>query len=81
MISMETRASLVTERANVVFPVSLMHERAGTFVNWEGRRRSFGVVIERPNGPVRPQGAGCARRWPGQRPGLSYAGGGPRRTR
>jgi NADH-quinone oxidoreductase subunit G len=49
MISVETRASLVTERANVVLPVSLMHERAGTFVNWEGRRRSFGVVIERPN--------------------------------
>jgi NADH-quinone oxidoreductase subunit G len=50
MISLETRASLVTERANVVFPVSLMHERAGTFVNWEGRRRPFGVVIETPNG-------------------------------
>jgi NADH-quinone oxidoreductase subunit G len=41
---------LITERANVVFPVSLMQERAGTFVNWEGRRRPFGVVIERPNG-------------------------------
>jgi NADH-quinone oxidoreductase subunit G len=50
LISLETRASLVTERANVVFPVSLIHERAGTFVNWEGRRRSFGVVIEPPNG-------------------------------
>ena len=50
MISLETRASLVTERANVVFPVSLMQERSGTFVNWEGRRRSFGVVIEQPNG-------------------------------
>jgi NADH-quinone oxidoreductase subunit G len=50
VISLETRASLVTERANVVFPVSLMHERAGTFVNWEGRRRSFEIVIEQPNG-------------------------------
>ena len=50
MISVEPRASLVTERANVVFPVTLMHERAGTFVNWEGRRRPFGVVIEPPNG-------------------------------
>jgi len=50
LISLEPRASLVTERANVVFPVSLMHERAGTFVNWEGRRRPFGVVIEVPNG-------------------------------
>jgi NADH-quinone oxidoreductase subunit G len=50
VISLEARSSLVTERANVVFPVSLMQERAGTFVNWEGRRRPFGVVIERPNG-------------------------------
>ena len=49
LVSLETRVSLVTERANVVFPVSLMHERSGTFVNWEGRRRPFGVVIEPPN--------------------------------
>ena len=49
MVSLETRASLVTERADVVFPVSLMQERAGTFVNWEGRRRPFGIVIEGPN--------------------------------
>jgi NADH-quinone oxidoreductase subunit G len=49
VISLETRASSVTERANVVFPVSLMHERPGTFVNWEGRRRSFEMVIDRPN--------------------------------
>jgi len=47
MISLETRATLVTERADVVFPVTLMHERAGTFVDWEGRDRPFGVVIER----------------------------------
>jgi NADH-quinone oxidoreductase subunit G len=50
VVCMETRASLVTERANVVLPVSLMHERAGTFVNWEGRHRSFGIVIEQRNG-------------------------------
>jgi NADH-quinone oxidoreductase subunit G len=49
VISLETRASSVTERADVVFPVSLMHERAGTFVNWEGRNRSFEMVIDRPN--------------------------------
>jgi NADH-quinone oxidoreductase subunit G len=49
LISLETRASLVTERADVVFPVSLMQERAGTFVNWEGRRRRFDIVLEQPN--------------------------------
>ena len=50
VVSLETRASLVTERADVVFPVSLMHERAGSFVNWEGRSRPFDVVIDQPNG-------------------------------
>ena len=49
MVSLETRASLVTERADVVFPVSLMQQRAGTFVNWEGRRRPFDIVLEHPN--------------------------------
>jgi NADH-quinone oxidoreductase subunit G len=49
VISVETRASSVTERANVVFPVSVMQERAGTFVNWEGRHRSFEMVIDQPN--------------------------------
>ena len=62
MISVETRASLVTERANVVFPVSLMQERAGTFVNWEGRRRSFEHRDRSTQRHVRPQGAGRARR-------------------
>jgi len=49
VISIETRASQVSERANVVLPVSLMEERAGSFINWEGRDRPFGIVIERPN--------------------------------
>jgi NADH-quinone oxidoreductase subunit G len=49
VVSIEARASLVTERADVVLPVSLMEERAGSFVNWEGRHRPFDVVIERPN--------------------------------
>ena len=49
MVSLETRASLVTERADVVFPVSLMQDRVGTFVNWEGRRRPFDMVLEGPN--------------------------------
>ena len=49
VISIETRASQVTERANVVLPVSLMHERTGTFVTWEGRERPFDLVINQPN--------------------------------
>ncbi|HHV21800.1 MAG TPA: NADH-quinone oxidoreductase subunit G [Propionibacterium sp.] len=39
VISLETRMSEVTERADVVFPVSLIEERSGTFLNWEGRER------------------------------------------
>ncbi|MFP5282356.1 MAG: NADH-quinone oxidoreductase subunit G, partial [Actinomycetes bacterium] len=48
VVSLETRASLVTERADVVLPVSLMTERPGTFLTWEGRERPFGAVLERP---------------------------------
>ncbi len=49
VVSLETRASLVTERADVVLPVALVEERAGTFVTWEGRERPFPIVIERPH--------------------------------
>ncbi|MBA8792785.1 NADH-quinone oxidoreductase subunit G [Friedmanniella endophytica] len=49
LISLETRTSEVTERADVVFPVSLVEEREGSFVNWEGRPRPFPTVISKPN--------------------------------
>ncbi|QDP98341.1 NADH-quinone oxidoreductase subunit G [Microlunatus elymi] len=49
VVSLETRVSEVTERADVVLPVGLIEERSGSFVNWEGRERSFGVVIKKPN--------------------------------
>jgi NADH-quinone oxidoreductase subunit G len=48
VVSLETRATAVTERADVVLPVSLMEQRAGTFLNWEGRDRSFEAAIPRP---------------------------------
>ncbi|MCW2810775.1 MAG: nuoG, partial [Friedmanniella sp.] len=49
VVSLETRASLVTERADVVLPVSAIQERSGTFVNWEGRERTFPTVLTVPN--------------------------------
>ncbi len=49
VVSIETRASKVTERADVVLPVSLMEERSGTFVDWEGRERSFNAVFSKPS--------------------------------
>ncbi len=45
LVSLETRLSEVTERADVVFPVALNEEHEGTFVNWEGRPRQFEAVI------------------------------------
>ena len=49
VVSLEARASEVTERADVVLPVALLEERSGSFVNWEGRERPFPVVIKKPN--------------------------------
>jgi NADH-quinone oxidoreductase subunit G len=49
LVSLETRASAVTERADVVLPVSLVSERAGTFHTWEGRERPFDAVFTQPN--------------------------------
>ncbi|MFT4166730.1 MAG: NADH-quinone oxidoreductase subunit G [Microlunatus sp.] len=49
VVSIETRASKVTERADVVLPVSLIEERSGTFVTWEGRERPFNAVFSKPS--------------------------------
>jgi NADH-quinone oxidoreductase subunit G len=49
VVSLEARASEVTERADVVLPVALLEERSGSFINWEGRERPFPVVIKKPN--------------------------------
>jgi len=48
VISLELRASEVTDRADVVFPVATVAEKAGTFVNWEGRGGSFGEALRVP---------------------------------
>jgi NADH-quinone oxidoreductase subunit G len=41
VVSLELRHSAVTELADVVFPVAPVTEKSGTFVDWEGRPRSF----------------------------------------
>lgn len=41
VVSLELRRSAVTERADVVFPVAPTTQKAGAFVNWEGRYRGF----------------------------------------
>ncbi len=45
VVSLEIRHSEVTELADVVLPVAAAVEKAGTFVNWEGRPRPFGRVL------------------------------------
>jgi NADH-quinone oxidoreductase subunit G len=49
LVSVEVRRSAVTDLADVVFPVAPVVEKAGTFVNWEGRYRSFGRVLGHTN--------------------------------
>src|SRR5690625_1680393 len=46
VVSLEIRASDVTEFADVVLPVAPPSEKQGTYFNWEGRVRSFGRALE-----------------------------------
>ncbi|ASU85717.1 NADH-quinone oxidoreductase subunit G [Nocardiopsis gilva YIM 90087] len=48
LVSLELRASSVTDRADVVLPVAAVAEKAGTFVDWEGRERPFGDALKTP---------------------------------
>ena len=48
VVSLELRPSAVTDRADVVLPVAAVAEKPGTFVNWEGRPGTFGVVLDIP---------------------------------
>jgi NADH-quinone oxidoreductase subunit G len=48
VVSLELRVSAVTDRADVVFPVAAVAEKAGTFVNWEGRPGTFRPALAVP---------------------------------
>ena len=45
VVSLELRESDITRRADVVFPVAPAVEKAGSFVNWEGRQRRFEAAL------------------------------------
>ncbi len=45
LVSLELRRSPVTDRADVVLPVAAAVEKAGTYLDWEGRARSFEAVL------------------------------------
>ncbi|MEU3858968.1 NADH-quinone oxidoreductase subunit G [Streptomyces sp. NPDC028722] len=46
LVSLELRPSEVTEHADVVLPVAAVPEKAGTFLNWEGRVRFFEAALK-----------------------------------
>ncbi|MDQ1482644.1 MAG: NADH-quinone oxidoreductase subunit, partial [Actinomycetota bacterium] len=46
VVSLEVRESAVTDLADVVLPVAAHQEKAGTFVSWEGRVRSFEAALK-----------------------------------
>jgi NADH-quinone oxidoreductase subunit G len=45
VVSLELRVSAVTDVADVILPVAAHQEKAGTFVSWEGRVRSFEAAL------------------------------------
>jgi NADH-quinone oxidoreductase subunit G len=45
VVSLELRESAVTDFADVILPVAAHQEKSGTFVNWEGRVRSFEAAL------------------------------------
>jgi NADH-quinone oxidoreductase subunit G len=45
VVSLELRHSAVTGRADVILPVAPAAEKSGTYLNWEGRLRSFETVL------------------------------------
>ena len=48
IVSLELRASDVTDRADVVLPVAAVAEKSGTFLDWEGRHRPFSNALQVP---------------------------------
>ncbi|MBD9698699.1 NADH-quinone oxidoreductase subunit G [Flavimobilis sp. GY10621] len=46
VVSLEVRASEVTDLADVVLPVAPPAEKSGSYLNWEGRVRAFRQALE-----------------------------------
>jgi NADH-quinone oxidoreductase subunit G len=49
VVSLELRETDVTRVADVVLPVAPVTDKAGTFVTWDGRPRSFDAVFTNPS--------------------------------
>ncbi|TQF03787.1 NADH-quinone oxidoreductase subunit G [Kitasatospora acidiphila] len=57
VVSLELRPSAVTEQADVVLPVAAVAEKAGTFLDWEGRVRLFEPALKPDQLMVRQLGS------------------------
>ncbi|WP_435770034.1 NADH-quinone oxidoreductase subunit G [Nocardioides sp. SYSU DS0651] len=49
VVALDLRATDVTSAADVVFPVAPVTDKAGSFVNWEGRVRSWEAALHNPS--------------------------------
>jgi len=45
VVSLEIATSSITDVADVVLPVAAITEKSGSFLNWEGRARSFDAAV------------------------------------
>jgi NADH-quinone oxidoreductase subunit G len=45
VVALDSHHSEITEIADVVFPVAVVTEKAGTFMDWEGRAKPFGAAF------------------------------------
>jgi len=45
VVALDNHHSDITERAHVVFPVAVVTEKAGTFMDWEGRSKPFAAAF------------------------------------
>lgn len=48
VVALELRETEVTRAADVVLPVAPVSDKAGTFINWEGRVRPFEAALRNP---------------------------------
>jgi NADH-quinone oxidoreductase subunit G len=45
VVALENHHSEITQRASVVFPVAVVTEKSGSFMNWEGRSKQFSAAF------------------------------------
>jgi len=45
VVALENHHSEITQRASVVFPVAVVTEKSGSFMNWEGRSKPFSAAF------------------------------------